>query len=73
MRPFLVDRGYQVAMPSSFVDAKLLEILNPDTAALPLANPIASELSVIRTRLLPGLVGALLYNQKRQQARIRLF
>jgi phenylalanyl-tRNA synthetase beta chain len=55
------------------VDAKILEILNPGVSALPLANPIASELSVMRTSLLPGLVGALLYNQKRQQARIRLF
>ncbi len=73
MRQLLVDRGYQEAITYSFVDAKTLEILNPDTEALPLANPIASELSVMRTSLLPGLVGALLYNQKRQQARIRLF
>ena len=51
----------------------LFRSLNPDIEALPLANPIASELSVMRTSLLPGLVGALLYNQKRQQARIRLF
>ena len=73
MRQLLVDRGYQEAITYSFVDAKTLEILNPGIEALPLANPIASELSVMRTSLLPGLVGALLYNQKRQQARIRLF
>ncbi len=73
MRQLLVDRGYQEAITYSFVDAKIQEILNPDIEALPLANPIASELSVMRTSLLPGLVGALLYNQKRQQARIRLF
>jgi phenylalanyl-tRNA synthetase beta chain len=73
MRQLLVDRGYQEAITYSFVDAKTQEILNPDIEALPLANPIASELSVMRTSLLPGLVGALLYNQKRQQARIRLF
>ncbi len=73
MRQLLVDRGYQEAITYSFVDARILEILNPGVKALPLANPIASELSVMRTSLLPGLVGALLYNQKRQQARIRLF
>ena len=73
MRQLLVDRDYQEAITYSFVDAKILEILNPGVTALPLANPIASELSVMRTSLLPGLVGALLYNQKRQQARIRLF
>ena len=73
MRQLLVDRGYQEAITYSFVDAKILEILNPGVKALPLANPIASELSVMRTSLLPGLVGALLYNQNRQQPRIRLF
>ncbi len=72
MRQLLVDRGYQEAITYSFVDARILEILNPDVATLALANPIASELSVMRTSLLPGLVGALLYNQKRQQPRIRL-
>lgn len=73
MRQLLVDRGYQEAITYSFVDAKILEILNPGVKALPLANPITSELSVMRTSLLPGLVGALLHNQKRQQSRIRLF
>ena len=73
IRELLVDRDFQEVISYSFVDAKTLDILNPGVPALPLANPIASELSVMRTSLLPGLVGALLYNQKRQQTRIRLF
>lgn len=73
IRELLVGRNFQEVISYSFVDAKILEILNPGVTALPLTNPIASELSVMRTSLLPGLVGALLYNQKRQQARIRLF
>ncbi|MEE9160242.1 MAG: phenylalanine--tRNA ligase subunit beta [Gammaproteobacteria bacterium] len=73
IRELLVGRNFQEVISYSFVDAKILEILNPGVTALPLTNPIASELSVMRTSLLPGLVGALLYNQNRQQARIRLF
>jgi phenylalanyl-tRNA synthetase beta chain len=73
IRELLVGRDFQEVISYSFVDAKVLEILNPGVPALALANPIASELSVMRTSLLPGLVGALLYNQKRQQTRIRLF
>ena len=73
MRQLLVNRGFQEVITYSFVDAEIQDILNLGVAALPLVNPIASELSVMRTSLLPGLVGALLYNQKRQQARIRLF
>ncbi len=73
IRGLLVNRDFQEVISYSFVDAKILEILNPGVPALALANPIASELSVMRTSLLPGLLGALLYNQKRQQTRIRLF
>ena len=73
IRDLLVGRNFQEVITYSFVDAKIQGLLNPDVKALALANPIASELSVMRTSLLPGLVGALLYNQKRQQARIRLF
>ena len=73
MRQLLVNRGFQEVITYSFVDAEMQELLNPGVSALPLANPIASELSVMRTNLLPGLLGALRFNQKRQQQRIRLF
>lgn len=73
MRQLLVNRGFQEVITYSFVDAEMQELLNPGVSALPLANPIASELSVMRTSLLPGLLGALRFNQKRQQQRIRLF
>ncbi|MEE8233619.1 MAG: phenylalanine--tRNA ligase subunit beta, partial [Gammaproteobacteria bacterium] len=73
MRQLLVNRGFQEVMTYRLVDAEMQDILNPGVPALPLANPSASELSVMRTSLLPGLVGALRFNQKRQQQRIRLF
>jgi phenylalanyl-tRNA synthetase beta chain len=45
----------------------------PVSHALSLANPIASDLSVMRVSLWPGLIRATLDNQRRQQERIRLF
>ena len=38
-----------------------------------LANPIASDMGVMRTTLWPGLIGAAIHNVNRQQPRVRLF
>jgi phenylalanyl-tRNA synthetase beta chain len=69
----LAMRGYQEAITFAFVDPALQKRLFPDTEGLPLANPIASDLSVMRVSLWPGLIRAALENQRRQQDRIRLF
>ncbi|MBE2894174.1 phenylalanine--tRNA ligase subunit beta [Spirabiliibacterium falconis] len=69
----LVDRDYQEAVTYSFVDPKVQQKLHPEQAALILPNPISADMSAMRLSLLPGLLGALLYNQNRQQNRIRLF
>jgi phenylalanyl-tRNA synthetase beta chain len=69
----LVDRGYQEAITYSFTDPVIQSILFPQHAALALANPISAELGVMRLSLWPGLVKALLENQRRQQPRVRLF
>jgi phenylalanyl-tRNA synthetase beta chain len=48
-------------------------VLDPEHTAISLANPLASDLAVMRTSLLPGLIGALRHNLARQQSRVRLF
>ncbi len=72
-RTLLVDRGYQEAITYSFVDEQLQARVNPDIKPISLANPISADMSVMRTSLWPGLLQAFSHNQKRQQARIRLF
>jgi phenylalanyl-tRNA synthetase beta chain len=72
-RHLLADRGYQEAITYSFVDADAQQLLDPAHHALPLANPLAADIAVMRTNLWPGLVQASLYNLKRQQSRVRLF
>ncbi len=69
----LIDRDYQEAITYSFVDPRLQSLLDPEHEPIPLANPISSDMAVMRTSLWPGLVGTVLHNQKRQQDRVRLF
>ena len=45
----------------------------PNIEPVPLANPISADMGVMRPSLVPGLVRAYLYNQNRQQSRVRLF
>ncbi|MDS4068548.1 MAG: phenylalanine--tRNA ligase subunit beta [Candidatus Competibacter sp.] len=72
-REVLAQRGFQEAITYSFVDPAFQQRLDPEREPLALANPISADLSVMRTSLWPGLLAALVYNQKRQQPRVRLF
>jgi phenylalanyl-tRNA synthetase beta chain len=69
----LVQRGFQEAVIYSFVDPAFQRALDPERRPVALANPISTDLAVMRTSLWPGLVKAMAYNQKRQQSRVRLF
>jgi phenylalanyl-tRNA synthetase beta chain len=69
----LALRGYQEAITYAFVDPELQTRLFPAVAGVALANAIASDLSVMRVSLWPGLLKAAQENQRRQQDRIRLF
>jgi phenylalanyl-tRNA synthetase beta chain len=73
IKQLLVDRGYREAMNYSFIDPKLHELFFANKKAYALANPIASDLSIMRTSLIPGLIQNLSANIARQQQRLRLF
>ena len=73
VREVMCAAGYQEAINYSFVDAAMLETLKMSEYALPLANPISSDMGVMRTSLLPGLITSLSRNIRRQQDRVRLF
>lgn len=73
VRSLLNDLGYLEAITYSFVDPKIENLLVPDKQNLKLVNPISSELSVMRSNHWSGLIQALIYNQSRQQERVRLF
>ncbi|MFQ6371693.1 phenylalanine--tRNA ligase subunit beta [Shewanella sp. YIC-542] len=73
VRDLLTARGFQEAITYSFVDPKLQQQVHPQQQALILPNPISSEMSAMRLSLFTGLLGAVGYNQARQQGRVRLF
>ncbi|WP_030073165.1 phenylalanine--tRNA ligase subunit beta [Halomonas alkaliantarctica] len=73
LRNQMVARGFQEAITYSFVAPDLQTALLPDAVSPVLANPISSDLSVMRASLFPGLVRALEHNLNRQQTRVRLF
>ena len=73
LRQTLVTLGYQEAISFSFADLKLEKQLNPNVNPLALANPISSDLAVMRSTLLSSLIPCVQYNINRQQSRVRFF
>lgn len=73
IRDMLIDRDYQEAITYSFVDPAIQAQLSPKDSPYTLINPIASDMSQMRLTLWPGLIKVALYNQNRQQNRVRLF
>ncbi|WP_315707461.1 phenylalanine--tRNA ligase subunit beta [Brenneria uluponensis] len=73
VKTMLVDRGFQEAITYSFVDPKIQSLVHPDEEALILPSPISVEMSAMRLSLWSGLLEAIVYNQNRQQSRLRLF
>jgi phenylalanyl-tRNA synthetase beta chain len=76
LRQMLADRGYQEVVNFAFVE----EAWEADFAArkdeaelIRLANPIASQMAVMRSTLFGGLISNLVTNLKRKQSRVRLF
>lgn len=71
----LVNAGFFEAISFSFSDEKLENLLDDNQFAKPLAlaNPISSDLAVMRRTLLSSLLPCMQYNLNRQQNRVRLF
>jgi phenylalanyl-tRNA synthetase beta chain len=69
----LVARDYEEAITYSFIDERSNAPFAANGSDLVLSNPISSEMSVMRSSLLPGLVASAAANTARQQDRVRLF
>jgi phenylalanyl-tRNA synthetase beta chain len=73
VRQLLVDRGYQEVVNFAFVEEGWEADFSANTDPIRLANPIASQMAVMRSSLIGGLVANLITNLKRKQNRVRLF
>ncbi len=73
LRDSLVAAGYQEIVTYSFVDESWERDLLGNANPIKLKNPIASNLSAMRTGLWGGLLDTLTYNLNRKQERAFLF
>ena len=69
----LVGQGFREIISYSFIDPAIQSLCFDEQPTVELLNPISSDLSVMRTSLIPGLIQSAAYNANRQHDRIRLF
>jgi phenylalanyl-tRNA synthetase beta chain len=73
LRRALATLDYQEVVTYSFVDHSWEADFCANTNPVTLANPIASQMSVMRSSLIGGLVQAVAFNASHKQGRVRLF
>ncbi len=73
LKDILTVKGYQEVVTYSFVDEDWERTLSDNQTPIKLKNPIASNLSVMRSSLWAGLLDVLTYNINRKQDRAMLF
>ena len=72
-RRTLAGLGYQETINFSFVEESWEHGLAGNPNPIKLLNPIASQMSVMRSSLLGSLLQVLKFNQARKQSRVRIF
>jgi phenylalanyl-tRNA synthetase beta chain len=73
VRRQLAERGYHEVVTYSFVDSAWEADFAGNAAPIALANPIASQMAVMRSGLIAGLADVLATNRKRQNERVWIF
>jgi phenylalanyl-tRNA synthetase beta chain len=64
---------YQEVVNFSFVQTEWERDMIGEKNTIKLLNPIASQMAVMRSMLIPGLLQTVAYNANRQQSRVRVF
>lgn len=73
LRHHLAALGYQETINYSFVDARWEHELAGNANPIKLLNPIASQMSVMRSTLLGSLLNVVKFNVDRKASRVRVF
>ncbi|WP_317202388.1 phenylalanine--tRNA ligase subunit beta [Janthinobacterium sp.] len=73
VRHQLADLGFQEVVNMSFVDAAWERDFSANANPIKLQNPIASQMSVMRSSLIGSLVANVRYNLNRKLGRVRVF
>ncbi len=73
LRHLMADRDYQEVINFAFVERRWEQDFAGNDSPVVLANPIASQMSVMRSTLIAGLVDNVATNRRRQIDRVRVF
>lgn len=73
LRAAMAAQDYQEVVNFSFVDEAWEKDYTDNADPIRLLNPIASQLAVMRSSLIAGLVANVRHNAQRQQSRVRVF
>jgi phenylalanyl-tRNA synthetase beta chain len=73
IRHQLADLGYQEVVNMSFVESQWEADFAGNTDPIRLQNPIASQMSVMRSNLIGSLIANVRYNLNRKAGRVRVF
>lgn len=73
IRHLVADRDFLEVVNYAFIEDAWETDFSGNTSPIRLANPIASQMNVMRSSLIPGLVNTVLVNRKRQMPRVRVF
>jgi phenylalanyl-tRNA synthetase beta chain len=73
LRHRMADLGYQEVVNMSFVESSWETDFSGNTDQIKLQNPIASQMSVMRSSLIGSLVANVRYNLNRKAGRVRVF
>jgi len=73
IRHQLADLGYQEVVNMSFVESQWEADFAGNTDPIKLQNPIASQMSVMRSNLIGSLIANVRYNVNRKAGRVRAF
>jgi phenylalanyl-tRNA synthetase beta chain len=73
VRSAVAHRDYHEVVTYSFIDSRWEADLCGNAHPAALANPIASQMDVMRSSLIPGLIDTIAFNLRHKQSRVRVF
>jgi phenylalanyl-tRNA synthetase beta chain len=73
LRTVMAGAGFFEAMTFGFIAEAAAAPFAGDDALATLANPLSETFAVLRPSLLPGLLGSVAHNRRREQPDVRLF
>ena len=73
LRSVLTGAGFSEAVTFGFIAERQATMFAPSSDVVGITNPLSESFAVLRPSALPGLVGAVAHNRRREQKDVRLF